>query len=101
MDVKIIRLKVKILVEKDEDSYHAYCPELKGLHVGGESEKDALNNAVEAVQMYLESLVKHNEPIPVGLLDGEPWSFRGWLRDKFGHWSRESYVREVQLPVAA
>jgi predicted RNase H-like HicB family nuclease len=101
MDVKIIRLKVKILVERDDDSFHAYCPDLKGLHVGGDTEKEAVANAVEAVKAYLESLVKHNEPIPVGVIDGETWSMRSWLRDRLASWSRESYVKEVQLPVPA
>lgn len=100
VDMTAIRIKVKIVVERDDDAFYAYCPDLKGLHVGGDTEEEALSNAIDATKAYLGSLVKHNEPIPVGLIDGEPWSLRGWLRTKFSR-SRESFVREVQLPVPA
>lgn len=101
MDMNVIRIQLKIVVERDDDAYHAYCPDLKGLHVAGDTEEDAIANAIDASKAYLSSLLKHNQPIPIGVIDGEPWSLRGWLHDKFAGLSRESYVREVQLPVAA
>ena len=55
-----------MVVEPDDHEFHAYCPALKGLHVFGESQSDALENAKIAISDYLESLVEHGEPIPVG-----------------------------------
>lgn len=101
MDMTELRIKVKIFVEPDDDAYYAYCPDLKGLHAGGDTEEEALANAVEGVKAYIASLVKHNQPIPVGLIDGNAWSMRGWLREKISGWSRESFVKEVSLPVPA
>ena len=61
-----LRLLVSVVVEPDGDEYHAYCPAFKGLHVAGETEEDAFEGAREAAILYLNSLVAHGEPIPVG-----------------------------------
>ena len=62
-----VQFTVDIIVEPDEGEFHAYCPALKGLHVGGRTEEEALKNAMDAVDLYLKSLIKHGDPIPVGL----------------------------------
>ena len=62
-----LRLSITFVVEKDEDgSYYAYVPAFKGLHVDGESEPEAVENVVNAIRVYLNSLTMHNDPIPVG-----------------------------------
>lgn len=63
---KRLLLNISIIIERDEPGYHAYCPGLKGLHVGGDTEEETFENAKQAVVAYLESLVKHGEPLPVG-----------------------------------
>lgn len=59
--------KVPIVIEPDKDRFHAYCPLLKGLHVDGMTEEEAFSNAVDAVFVYLKSLIEHNDPIPDGI----------------------------------
>jgi predicted RNase H-like HicB family nuclease len=61
-----ITFKVVIAVDRDEDEYHAYCPGLEGLQVGGATEEEAVNAAMQAVNCYLESYVQHGDPIPIG-----------------------------------
>ena len=61
-----LKISISVVVEQDEGAFHAYAPALKGLHVDGATEKEALKNAVAAVQCYLESLVSHGDPLPVG-----------------------------------
>ncbi len=68
MNKPTVGFKVEIMVEPDDGAYHAYCPALKGLHVGGDTEEEAVKNARDAAIAYLESLVKHGESIPVGVL---------------------------------
>jgi len=63
----LVRFSVDIVVEPDDDGFHAFCPALKGLHVGGESEQEALKNAVDGAMLYLRSLIRHGDPIPVGV----------------------------------
>jgi predicted RNase H-like HicB family nuclease len=61
-----LRLSISIIVEPDEHGFHAYCPGLKGIHVDGTTEEEALKFAVEAAKCYIDSLVRHNEALPVG-----------------------------------
>ena len=64
---KRLSLKISVIVERDEDgSFYAHAPALKGLHVDGATEQEALHNAMEAVQAYLESLSQHGDPLPIG-----------------------------------
>ena len=64
--LKTMRFTLCILVEPDGDEYHAYCPALPGLHTAGATVDEALSNAREAASAYIESLLKHGEPIPLG-----------------------------------
>jgi predicted RNase H-like HicB family nuclease len=49
-------MKFRIVTEYDPEtkSYAAYCPELPGCCSAGDTEKQALENAKEAIFLYLE-----------------------------------------------
>ena len=53
-----------IVVEPDGDGFHAFCPMLKGLHVPGDTEKEALMHAGYALSAYMRSMIKHGDPLP-------------------------------------
>ncbi len=38
----------QVVIEPDEDGFHAYCPILKGCHTWGNTRKEVLNNVGEA-----------------------------------------------------
>ncbi|MBL7160420.1 MAG: type II toxin-antitoxin system HicB family antitoxin [Candidatus Aenigmarchaeota archaeon] len=58
-------MKFRIVIEQDENgAYTVECPSLPGCVSQGKTRKEALENIKDAVQGYLESLKKHNEPIP-------------------------------------
>ena len=61
-----LRLSVSIIVEPDENGFYAYCPGLKGIHVDGATEEETLERAAQAIKCYIDSLVRHNEALPVG-----------------------------------
>ena len=67
-DKPIIGFRIEVGVEPDEIGFHAYCPALKGLHTCGDTEEEALDNAKDAAIAYLQSLIKHGDPIPVGII---------------------------------
>ena len=56
----------KVVVEPDEDRWHAYCPALlnQGASTWGYTKEEALKHINEVVQMVLEELVEDGEPIP-------------------------------------
>lgn len=62
-----LEFKVLIVVEPDDDGFHAFCPDLKGLHVEGPTEETALQRAADCAVLYLESLIQHGELIPIGV----------------------------------
>ena len=68
--------KISVVIEPDEGGFHAYCPALKGLHVNGKTQEEALENTKEAILVYFVSLAKHGDPLPIGpdlmLERGEP-----------------------------
>ena len=58
-------MRYRILIEQDEDGiFIAECPALPGCISQGKNRNEALQNIQDAIKGYLESLKKHNEPIP-------------------------------------
>ncbi len=54
-----------ILLEPNEpDGYLVTCPALPGLVTEGDTLDEAYAMAQDAIQVYLESLIAHGEPIP-------------------------------------
>lgn len=48
-------MKIKVIVEQGEDGYFtAHCPSLKSCWSQGKTEKEALSNIREAIELYLE-----------------------------------------------
>lgn len=63
-----LEFQLVFVVEPDEGEFHAFCPALKGLHAPGATVQEALANAKDAAAAYVLSLIKHGDPIPVGVL---------------------------------
>ena len=58
-------MKYRILLEQDEDGiFVAECPSLPGCISQGKTRVETIKNIKDAIQGYIESLKKHNEPIP-------------------------------------
>jgi predicted RNase H-like HicB family nuclease len=72
--IKELVITIEIELEEDEDRFYASVPALKGLHVDGASEEEALRAATGAVEAYITSLIKHGDPLPVGMIQTRPSS---------------------------
>ena len=58
-------MKYRVIIEQDEDGmFTAEVPSLPGCISQGKTRQEALINIKEAIDVYLESLKDHNEPIP-------------------------------------
>ena len=53
-----------IVVEKDEDGFFVYCPQLDGCMSQGDTYQEALENIKEAIELYIEDMVSDKEPFP-------------------------------------
>jgi predicted RNase H-like HicB family nuclease len=51
-----------------EGGYHAYAPELPGLHTQGEDLEEATANAEEALALYVEGLREEGRPLEMGVV---------------------------------
>jgi antitoxin HicB len=55
----------KVFLEPDEDGgYVVSCPSLPGCYSEGETIEDALANIREAIELCLDDMREHGEPIP-------------------------------------
>lgn len=50
------QMKVSVVIERDENGYYAFSPELEGCQSQGDTFEEALTNIREAVELYLETL---------------------------------------------
>ena len=60
----------RIAVERDQfedgrEAWHAWCPALKGCHTWGHTPDEALANAREAVELYVQDLTEAGGQIPL------------------------------------
>ncbi len=61
---------VRVVVEPDEEKWHARVPELesKGAATWGKTREEALKNIQEVARMVIEDMLEDGEPIPQGVM---------------------------------
>jgi predicted RNase H-like HicB family nuclease len=58
-------MRYPVVIHKDPESYYGVTiPDLPGCFSAGDTVEDALTQAVEAIECYLEGLLLDSEPIP-------------------------------------
>ena len=63
-------MKFRVLIEHDEDGvFVATAPSLPGCVADGATREEALSNIREAIDLYLESLEAHGDPIPPSITE--------------------------------
>jgi len=63
-------MKYRVLIEQDEDGvFVAQVPSLPGCISEGQTRGEALENVKDAIAGYLESLAKHDEPVPPAITE--------------------------------
>jgi predicted RNase H-like HicB family nuclease len=56
--------RLSVVIERDDDGYFAYCPQLKGCYTQGESYEEALENVRDAIRLHIEDRVANGDPVP-------------------------------------
>ena len=51
------------VIEKDEDGYYAFCPQLQGCYTSGETFEEARANLVDAIRLHVEDRLANGEEI--------------------------------------
>ena len=58
-----------VLVPEEEGGFSVFVPALPGCFAQGETREGAIAMAKEAIELHLESLRAHGEPIPLDLIE--------------------------------
>lgn len=53
-----------VIIENSEGSYSAYSPDLPGCVAAGDTVEEVRSLMREAIQMHIDSLREHGEPVP-------------------------------------
>lgn len=62
-------LEIEFVFEpQDEGGYHVYAPDHPGLHTQGDTLDEAIANAEEALQLFVEGLRGEGRPIGAGIV---------------------------------
>lgn len=55
--------RLSVIIEKDEDGYFAFCPELQGCYTQGETYEETLKNVKDAMKLHIEDRLATGEMI--------------------------------------
>ncbi len=55
--------RLSVVVEKDEDGYIAFCPELDGCYTQGETYEEVMDNIKDAMRLHIEDRVASGEEV--------------------------------------
>ncbi|MEN4017776.1 MAG: type II toxin-antitoxin system HicB family antitoxin [Methanobacterium sp.] len=58
------RYKVSVVIEKDEDGYFAFSPELQGCYAQGETYEEVIENIKDAIRLHIKDMIENKEAIP-------------------------------------
>src|SRR4051812_27240669 len=59
-----MRLKYMVIIEKAENNFGAYAPDVPGCISTGKTIEETLENFQEALEFHLEGTLKGGEPLP-------------------------------------
>jgi predicted RNase H-like HicB family nuclease len=60
---KMKNYRFALIVERDEEGYFAYCPELQGCYTQGKTFEEVMANIKDAIKLHVEDRLANNEPI--------------------------------------
>jgi len=53
-----------VVIERDEEGYFAFCPELQGCYTQGATYEEVLRNIKDAIRLHIEDRLESGEEIP-------------------------------------
>lgn len=57
------KYRFSVVIERDEDGYYAFCPELQGCYTQGDTYEEALANIEHAIRLHVEDRLESGEEI--------------------------------------
>ena len=85
-------MKYLIIIEKGENNYSAYSPDVAGCAATGKSVEETLENMREALEFHFEGMLENGEEIPA------PKSLNYYI-EKTGEISSEDILAHINMKV--
>jgi len=57
------RYRFSAVIERDQDGYYAFCPELQGCYSQGDTYEEALANIQDAIRLHVEDRLEAGEEV--------------------------------------
>lgn len=57
------RYQFSVIIEKDEDGYYEFVPELKGCYTQGSSYEEIYEGILDAIRLCVEDQIASGEPV--------------------------------------
>lgn len=73
-----------VFAPQEEGGYHVYAPDLPGLHSEGDTFDEAMENAREALELYVEGLREVGRPLDAGVVRRRSGSYLSILELSLG-----------------
>ncbi len=55
--------RISVVIEKDENGYYAFCPELQGCYTQGDTYEEVITNIRDAIRLHIEDRVEAGEDL--------------------------------------
>ena len=68
---EMAKYRYLVLIEKGENNYGAYAPDLPGCGTIGDTPEEALKNAEEAIKLHIEGLLRDNDVPPANTIEAQ------------------------------
>ena len=56
--------RFSIIIERDEEGYFAFCPELQGCYTQGDTYEEVLENIKDAIRLHVNDRLDNGEEVP-------------------------------------
>lgn len=53
-----------VVVERDQEGYFAFCPELQGCYTQGDTYEEVLENIQDAIRLHVLDRLENGEEVP-------------------------------------
>jgi predicted RNase H-like HicB family nuclease len=57
------KYRFSVVIERDEDGYFAFCPELQGCYTQGDTYEEVLSNISDAIRLHVEDRLEGGEAV--------------------------------------
>jgi len=56
--------RFSVVIQKDQDGYFAFCPELQGCYTQGDTYESVWENIKDAIRLHVEDRLEAGEQVP-------------------------------------